>query len=91
MNDFKHIYQGVHGAGWIALGLGAAALGGLLIYGSMPAEGQAPIAEETVAQGTLPLPAPGAAPAPAATPRRRRPKRNGANAPPRSPPKPISM
>lgn len=68
MNDFKRIYQGVHGAGWIVLGLGAAALGGLLVYGSMPAEGQAPVAEETVAQGTLPLPAPGAAPAPAATP-----------------------
>jgi copper(I)-binding protein len=64
----KRIFQGVHGAGWIALGVGAVAVGGLLIYGAMPAEGQAPVAQEQVAQGTLPLPAPGAAPATAPAP-----------------------
>jgi copper(I)-binding protein len=64
MNEMKRIFDGVHGAGWIALGVGAVAVGGLLIYGSMPAEGQgAPVAQEQVAQGTLPLPTPGAAPA----------------------------
>ena len=68
MNELKRIYEGVHGAGWIVLAFGAVTVGGLLIYGSMPAEGQAPT-QEQVAQATLPLPAPGTLPAaPPATP-----------------------
>ena len=66
MNEFKRIYQGVHGAGWIVLGVGAVAIGGLLIYGSMPAEGQAPAPEQEMAQAAPVSPAPGALPAPAA-------------------------
>lgn len=70
MKNMKNIYQTVHGAGWIVLAVGAVAVGGLLVYGSMPAEGQGAVQPATVAQGTLPLPAPApaAAPAPPAAP-----------------------
>ncbi len=66
MNEIKRIYETVHGAGWIVLAFGAVAVGVLLIYGSMPAEGLAPTQEQEVAQAAPPSPAPGVLPASAA-------------------------
>ena len=41
MIDFKRAYQDIATPGWIALAAGAVAVGGLLIYGSMPEIGRA--------------------------------------------------